>query len=132
MPSASRPASLPLCLALILASVCAAHAGVQPYTADATTLHLWHFDEVAAPAVDNGTNRLDLPVLSGGATLGNAAFTGFGNALSTFDSGLSGSPASTDAALSALALVNGVGDETTLSYSNATTGAFTFEAMIRL
>lgn len=45
---------------------------------------------------------------------------------------LTGSPASSDAYLSALTLVNGAGDETTLNYRNAATGAFTFEAMIRL
>jgi hypothetical protein len=119
-------------LALAAITPIAASASVRTYTPDANTLHLWHLDESAAPAVDAGTDRLDLPVLSGGATLGNTSFPGFGSALSTFDSGLTGSPASTDAYLSALTLVNGAGDETTLNYRNAATGAFTFEAMIRL
>ena len=132
MRSTPRFALIRLGLALVLTSASLARAAVQPYVPDALTLHLWHFDEAAAPAIDAGTNRLDLPVLAGGATLGNAGYTGFGSALSTFDSGLTGSPASTDAALSAFALVNGTGDDTTLNYSNAATGAFTFEAMIRL
>jgi hypothetical protein len=117
---------------LFFASTIAAFGALRTYTPTSSTLHLWHLDESGTPVVDAGTNPLDLPVLSGGATLGNPSFAGFGTALSTFDSGLSGSPASLDAYLSALPLVNGVGDETTLAYSNATTGAFTFEAMIRL
>ncbi len=121
-----------LLLAFAATAPLTAAAAARAYVPDANTLHLWHFDENAAPAVDSGSDRLDLPVLSGGATLGNASFPGFGSALSTFDSGLTGSPASTDAYLSALTLVNGVGDETTLMYRNATTGAFTFEAMMRI
>jgi len=63
-------------------------------------------------------------VLANGATLGDASFPGFGSGLNT--------SAGTTAYLAPLTLVNGPGDETTLSYSNATTGEFTFEAIIRL
>lgn len=119
-------------LALAIATPIAAPGALTTYSPDPNTLHLWHLDEAVAPAIDAGTDRLDLPVLANGAIMGNVSFPGYGSALSTFDSGLTGVPASADAYLSALPLVNGAGDETTLLYSNAATGAFTFEAMIRL
>ena len=102
----------------------AAHCAVVAYTPDASTLHLWHLDETAAPAGDVGTSPLPLPVLANGAAFGNASFPGFGTALST--------AATTTSYLAPLTLVNGAGDESTFPYSNAATGAFTFEAIVRL
>src|SRR6186997_1129491 len=87
--------TLRFCLAFAAPLACS--ASLTTYTPDAATLHLWHLDEGNAPAVDAGSDRLDLPVLAGGATLGNPSFPGFGTALSTFDSGLNGTPASLDA-----------------------------------
>src|SRR4051812_28198024 len=64
-----------------------------PYATDANTLHLWHLDEAATPAVDqahynyNGafTVKADanqpLNALFGTATLGSASAAGFGSAL---------------------------------------------------
>ena len=118
-------------LLILVAPICA-HSELRSYFADSNTLHLWHLDDVGAPATDLGTSPLPLPVLAGGATLGNPSLGGFGTALSTFDSGLTGTPASLDAALSALPLVNGAGDNTTLTYSSALNGAFTFEALVRI
>jgi len=118
-------------LLILVAPICA-HSELRSYSADSNTLHLWHLDDVGAPANDLGTSPLPLPVLAGGATLGNPSLGGFGTALSTFDSGLTGTPASLDAALSALPLVNGAGDNTTLTYSSALNGAFTFEALVRI
>ena len=123
----------PFLLFLTIATpIAAALAELRTYSPDANTLHLWHLDEAAAPAIDAGNDRLDLPVLANGAIMGNSSFPGYGSALSTFDSGLTGVPASADAYLSALTLVNGAGDETSLTYRNLATGAFTFEALIRL
>lgn len=114
----------------IATPIAAALADLRTYAPDANTLHLWHLDEPNAPAIDAGSDRLDLPILANGAIMGNPSFPGYGTALSTFDSGLTGTPA--DAYLSALTLVAGAGDETTLIYRNLSTGAFTFEALIRL
>ena len=114
----------------IATPIAAALADLRTYAPDANTLHLWHLDEPNAPAIDAGSDRLDLSVLANGAIMGSPSFPGYGTALSTFDSGLTGTPP--DAYLSAFALVNGAGDETTLIYRNLATGAFTFEALIRL
>lgn len=123
-------------IALLLAFVAllpvrTASAALLTYSSDASTLHLWHLDENAAPANDVGTSPLSLPVLSGGATLGDSSLTGFGTALNTIDSGLTGSPASTDAYLAPFTLVNAAGDNTVMTYASAASGAFTFEALIR-
>src|SRR5687767_9466104 len=111
-----------LALILTLALPVAGVGSLRTYAPDANTLHLWHLGEAGAPASDAGSNPLELSVLANGATMGNASFFGYGTALSTFDSGLAGSPASADAYLSALPLVNGPGDDTTLTYSDALTG----------
>src|SRR5712672_2222660 len=58
-----------------------------PYTNDVNTLHLWHLDEVGTPCIDSGTSATNLTSLQSGSTLGNPAYTGFGNALSTYDGG---------------------------------------------
>src|ERR1017187_10404702 len=62
---------------------------VGPYTADTNTLHLWHLDETAVPAIDLAIGGTNLTALRGAASLGNASFTGFGNCLSTAGSGQS-------------------------------------------
>src|ERR1039458_7553160 len=51
---------------------------VGPYTANSDTLHLWHLDEAAVPAVDSAASGINLSFLNTGATLGDASFTGFG------------------------------------------------------
>jgi hypothetical protein len=109
---------------LLLAFGQLSHAAIHSYAPDANTLHLWHLDEAAAPANDSGSSPVVLQVLANGATLGNTSFPGFSSGLNT--------AASTTAYLAPLTLVNGAGDETSFSYSNATTGEFTFEAIIRL
>ena len=132
LPSTFSPAMKHLFLLgfAIATPIAAALADLRTYAPDANTLHLWHLDEPNAPAIDAGSDRLDLSVLANGAIMGNPSLPGYGTALSTFDSGLTGGPA--DAYLSAFTLVNGAGDETTLIYRNLATGAFTFEALIRL
>jgi hypothetical protein len=119
-------------VALVTFASHSAHADISgPYTADANTLHLWHLDETTVPAT--GSSALSLTALGGGATLGNASFSGFGTALSTFDSGPNvATGANTDAYLAPATLVNEAGDNITWSFSETATGAFTFEALIRL
>lgn len=107
---------------------------VAPYTADAQTLHLWHMDAGATPvpnaASTGGTN---LSALANGATLGNASFSGFATALSTYDGGPNATSSSDmNASLSVLTLVNGTGDNVNTSLADPVTGAFTFEAIVRV
>lgn len=116
-----------LLLATLLPAGFASGALVR-YTADADTLHLWHFDESGAPVSDAGSEPLALAALSGGATLGNSSLPGFGSALSTMGSGLGG--ASTPA-ISPKTLANDATDNVVMTYAGAS-GAFTFEALIRI
>ncbi len=105
-------------------------AAVAPYSPDAQTLQLWHFDEADVPVLNAVTSGTNLTALSGGATLNHPAFPGFGNALSTFDEGPLG--ATRDAALAAVPLVNGAEDDVPLTLADPLTGAFTFEALVRV
>ncbi|HWI57080.1 MAG TPA: hypothetical protein VNZ22_07625, partial [Bacillota bacterium] len=67
---------------------------VGPYTPDAFTLHLWHFDESSTPVVDYApTGGTNLTSVANGATLGTASFAGFGSALNTYDGGPNGTNA---------------------------------------
>ena len=104
---------------------------VGPYSPDAYTLHLWHLDESSAPAMDAVvTAPLALNVLTNGATLGNCSFQGFGTALSTYDGDPNGiNPTNLDASLSPLSLPNAY---TAMSYADPVTGAFTYEAIVRI
>ena len=91
-------------------------AAPTPYTADANTLHLWHFDDAdpgpSTNAVAEGFN-LDA---AGGAILGSAGFPGFGNTGNTSANTGSGFRSSDPVAVSSVTGVD---------------GAFTFEAMIK-
>ena len=102
---------------------------VGPYTPDAGTLHLWHLDESATPAVDSaltgGTNCVGL---LNGATLGNPSFSGFGNALNTIDGGQSGTAATNKDALLTPSTANPPGN-IQFTYAGSS-GAFTFEAVV--
>jgi autotransporter-associated beta strand protein len=100
---------------------------VGPYTTDTHTLHLWHLDESAVPAVDsanNGTN-LDLTVLGYNATLGNASFPGFGSALNT---GVSNASYLAASQIDLSTTANNV----MMQYADPVTGAFTVEAVVRV
>ena len=135
-PHLHRAVPLGTIASLCLLTIHTAHAGITgPYSAtDASTLHLWHLDEASAPAADSITaGGISLAVLGGGATLGNAGYSGFGNALSTFDAGPNVAPGSgTDAYLAPFTLVNGATDNVTNTFADPATGAFTFEAMLRI
>ena len=102
-----------------------AHATiVGPYSVDANTLHLWHLNESSVPAIDSAPGGTNLTVLANGATLGNSSFAGFGSALNTF--------AATNAYLAPKTLVVGTNDDVTMSYADSVTGAFTYEALVRV
>lgn len=108
-------------------------AQLQPYPPDVHTLHLWHLDEPAPPATNACAAGTNLTALSGGATLGNGTFPGFGTSLGTVDGGPGATLApGKDAALSAWPLVSGPEDDTPLLLADSGTGAFTFEALVRV
>src|SRR5258707_12296520 len=100
---------------------------VAPYTADANTLHLWHLNESAVPAIDAvanlpGTNCINL---ANGATLGTNSYSGFGTALNTIDGGQDNiTGTARDAFLSPS---SGTGQ---FIFADTTTKAFTFEAIV--
>ena len=105
-------------LAAGLLQATVAQAAINPYATDGDTLHLWHFDEVSNPAADSAGSE-DL-TLSGSATFGATAVTGFGTSMHV---------------ASALSDDNGaygsVGVSPTGFVTDPTTGAFTMEALIR-
>ncbi len=74
-----------LAAAMLLTGHNARASIVPPYTTDANTLHLWHLDESAVPAIDAVANPpgINCVNLSAGATLGNSSYPGFGTALNT-------------------------------------------------
>jgi autotransporter-associated beta strand protein len=123
-----RSASSALGLLAATAVFCVCFCGqaiiVGPYTPDANTLHLWHLDEGAAPAVDSAPGGTNLLILAGGATLNNASFTGFGTALNTL--------ATTNAYLAPLTYTGNANDNVLMTYADTNTGAFTCEAIIRI
>lgn len=104
---------------------------LTPYSADVNTLQLWHLDENATPCTNALAGGTNLTSLANGATLNNPSFSGFGTALSTFDGGQS-STTQKDALLSALPLANGTADDVPLNLADPATGAFTFEALVRV
>jgi hypothetical protein len=119
-------------LALVLAAGDARALIVGPYTSDSATLHLWHFDESSPPVVDFAPGGTNVIALVNGATLGNTSFPGFGTALSTYDGGPWGTNAADKDAALAARPVAGPGDNVSLTYANPVTGAFTYEALVRI
>jgi hypothetical protein len=99
----------------------------QPYAVDADTLHLWHLDEVKAPAANAVAGGIPLTSLANGALLWTPSLPAFGTALDpsanrgTLNAGV----------LSALPLANDSSDDSALPYQGAE-GAFTFEALVRI
>ena len=119
---------------LLLVAMVSWTAKVQaltPYTPDAHTLHLWHLDETAAPCVDSTVGGTNLTILANGATLGDTSFAGFGNCLNTVDGG-QGNTTQKDALLSIVPLSGGSSDDVPLTLADPTSGAFTFEAIVRV
>ncbi|HEU5124524.1 MAG TPA: BNR-4 repeat-containing protein [Verrucomicrobiae bacterium] len=118
--------------AVLLASNISSTA-LTPYSVDSATLHLWHLDEATTPCADAVSGGSELTSLSGGASLNAFSFPGFGTALNTVDGGQSATSGnSRNAALSALPLANGSEDNVAMNFADAVTGAFTFEALVRI
>lgn len=99
----------------------------RPYTTDSNTLHLWHLDEVKAPAADAVSGGLPLTSLERGAVMWSPSLAGFHTGLNpsagrgTLNGGI----------LSALPLKADATDDATFSYAGAD-GAFTYEAIVRI
>ena len=121
-------------LGVWIAAASLAHALiVGPYQPDAHTLHLWHFDEPAAPITNAVPGGLALTVLGGGATLTNVSYPGFGGSLNTIDGGPNATAGvDRDAYAAPRTLVNGTGDNVSLLYADPVSGAFTIEALVRI
>jgi hypothetical protein len=122
-----------------------------PYTVDANTLQLWHLNEGAAAtsAANAVGGGLTMQGVLNGATLGNGSFAGFGTSLDV--SAGSDSLVSNDnprvimpphrailAGAPALSILNGgtdpvddALDDVSLTYADPTTGAFTFEMIVK-
>jgi hypothetical protein len=122
-----------------------------PYAVDANTLQLWHLDEAASAtsAANAVAGGLTMQGVLNGATLGNASFPGFGTSLDV--SAGSDSLVSNDnprvtmpphravlAGAPVLSTMNGGADlvddaidDVDLTYADPTTGAFTFEAIVK-
>src|ERR1051326_4013216 len=133
LASAAQSAFLTGLSVVFLVQVNAGRAGtLRPYTVDADTLHLWHMNDQSVPVIDMGSDGMHLTALRNGATLGNVSYRGFGTALSTYDGGPdSAADAGHDAYLAARPLVNGSGNNVLMTYAGAS-GAFTFEALVRI
>jgi fibronectin-binding autotransporter adhesin len=99
----------------------------QPYTTDSSTLHLWHLDEIAAPATDAAAGGTSLTSLANGALMWSTSLAGFGTGLNPS----AGRGTASGGVLSGLPLAADATDNVTLAYAGAD-GAFTFEAIVRL
>jgi hypothetical protein len=98
-----------------------------PYTADSNTLHLWHITETTVPVVDSGTGGVNLTSLGTGSgnSLGNTSYPGFGNAykgVQVAETGLLAKPFAT----------GGTDDTPVTTFWNQSTGAFTYEMILRV
>src|ERR1035441_7519647 len=111
--------------ATVLSACCCARALiVGPYSLDASTLHLWHLNETAVPALDSAPGGTNLTALGGSATLGTAASARFATALTT--------ATTSGDYLAPRALAADTSDNPLMTYDDPATGAFTYEAMIRV
>ncbi|HOT72596.1 MAG TPA: immunoglobulin domain-containing protein [Anaerohalosphaeraceae bacterium] len=103
---------------VLLLGVAAWAAIVGPYTPDAYTLHLYHFEGDGSDAVSNNPIHLTLAY---GAAASASSYEGFGTALNTYE-GSSNTTANQPCAYS---------DEVSINNLTGSDGAFTFEALIR-
>lgn len=100
----------------------------QPYTPDSNTLHLWHLDELDRTVADAGTDPVTLTIMANGAYLWEPSTGGFKTALNPS----ANRGTAIGGVLSARPLVDGTSDNTPIEYMDATTGAFTYEAIVKL
>ncbi len=100
---------------------------LKPYTADDSTLQLWHLDEVTPPALNAVATGPAMTSLANGALLWSPSLPGFRTGLNP--SANRGTTAS--GLLSALPPANGNADNTIITLAGGD-GAFTFEAIVRI
>ena len=100
---------------------------VGPYTPDPDTLHLWHLDEAAVPAIDSIPSGTNLVGLLNTATLANPSFPGFGTALNTIGSG---QDSTTQRGALLTASTAATPGNVSITVADPTSGAFTFEAIV--
>jgi hypothetical protein len=131
MKSVSRLHCFAACVGVgILAMASASHAAIiGPYTADANTLHLWHINETTLDVADDPSVGTPIGLTSlgtgGGNALGATSYPGFGNAYSGVAVANTGLFANAPTSSSA-------DDTSTATFWNQTTGAFTYECMVRI
>ena len=123
--SGRRPLPLLALITLCFLAAVPVRGALQPYGVDAATLHLWHFDESAAPCVDCAPGGTNLTYLIGGATLGNAAVT------NNFTNSISFGTLTTSNAVIFPAGSGNVGAVIPFTYAGAD-GAFTYEAVVHV
>lgn len=99
----------------------------QPYAVDASTLHLWHLDEVTPPAADAVAGGTPLTSLQNGAQMWTPSLPGFGTGLNPS----AGRGTANAGVLSALPLAANATDDVSFAYAGAD-GAFTFEGIVRI
>lgn len=120
-----------ICTAALLLN--SARAGLQiPYTPDANTLHLWHFDGPTntAPTTDEvQTLSITLTNQSQGVTPGSFATLGSASAIAALNTCLQIIPTNYSAGSSYALAVNRANANVT-NFCNNTSGAFTFEAIL--
>ena len=128
-----------------------------PFTVDANTLHLWHFDDAAGPAVDSVSGGLNLTNVdqsaepanvgagvtqaTANAVFASTSFTGFGTSVGFANNALAPAAVNTGAQATSPQrpiLIGGTAlstndstDAVPFSFANSTTGAFTWEAIVK-
>ena len=131
LPSINPVQSLLRCAAgILLAGMSAGpvSGAIQSYTADATTLHLWHLNETVAPCVDAAAGGTNLAFMINGASLGGTSYSN--NAVNFTNCISFGTVASSNAVIYPSGS-GSVGNAIPFTYAG-TNGAFTFEAMVRI
>jgi hypothetical protein len=133
-----------ICLLVIAQPSWATVAG--PFTVDANTLHLWHLNDTAGPVVDSVSGGLNLtpidqatpnPGVGANAALSSSALSGLGTSVGFAGNSTLPTNAPTvvphrPILLGASALSNADADAVPAwSFTNATTGAFTWEATVK-
>ncbi len=116
-------------MGIVMVSATPAAAQIGPYQPDAYTLHLWHLDETALPALNSVSGGPNMYYMGPGSSVNQTSFTGFGKA---YKGTLQGVSSSSDGSwLAPYQPSTGTGDDTTMSYMGAN-GAFTYEAIVRI
>jgi hypothetical protein len=103
-------------------------AAIEPYTANASTLHLWHLDETTPPCVDAAAGGTNLTYPADGAALGSASYS---NSSVNFGNCVSFGALTTSGAVLFPIGAGAVGTSIPFIYAG-TSGAFTYEALVHI